>query len=127
MSQKKPRPRLFERLKAGLEEIILYAEGKKELKTFVIEISDAPPPITKDDVIALRNRLQMTELAFARLLNVSLGTVGQWEAGKRKPTGAAARLLQVYAERPDTVESLTAGQDGTPPDAPRPQRARTRT
>jgi len=114
MSKKKPRPRLFERLKTGLEEIILHADGKLDLKSYVIEIPDPPPTISSRDVVALRNRLQVSEVAFASLLNVPVTTLRAWESGKRRPTGAAARLIQVYGARPDVVELVSNGQNGMP-------------
>lgn len=40
MQSKDSRPRLFERVKAGLEEAIAWAEGKKDLEVTVIELPE---------------------------------------------------------------------------------------
>ncbi|HEX3148808.1 MAG TPA: helix-turn-helix domain-containing protein [Gemmataceae bacterium] len=110
MKKKKERSPFFESVKAGLEEILLHAEGKIELKTYVVEIAEPPPPITGEQLLALRARLCMTELAFARIVNVPVSTIRAWESGKRKPTGAAARLIQVYDAQPDVVSVITNGK-----------------
>jgi putative transcriptional regulator len=98
----------------GLEEIILHAEGKIKLKTFVVEAPDPPPAIDKAELVSLRDRLKLTQLSFAYLLNVPLSTVRLWESGKRKPSGAAARLIQVYANRPEIVEFIRHNGNGKP-------------
>ena len=118
MSLTKVRPPFAERIKKGLEEIILHIEGKIELKTTVIEIPDPPPAIDRAGIVSLRDRLKLTPASFARLLNVPASTLRLWEAAKRKPSGASLRLLQVYSERPEVVEhvvraSATPGLNGT--------------
>ncbi len=48
------------------------------------------------DLRALRKRLQLTQVAFAALLGVSVLTVKRWEAGTqamREPTDRLIRLL----------------------------------
>jgi putative transcriptional regulator len=104
MTGKNGRKSLFERVKAGLEEGIRYCRGEVELK--VTELLARPPELEKGDVIALRQRLQMTPQAFARLLNVPVATVKLWETGKRKPSRAALRLMQICVEQPEVPEKL---------------------
>jgi putative transcriptional regulator len=114
MKQKKRRSPFFERIKAGLEEILLHAQGKIKLKTYVVEVADPPPSVDGPEIAVLRDRLKLTQLTFASLLNVPLGTIRLWETGDRKPSGAAARLLQIYSERPEIVEFITNGKNGSP-------------
>lgn len=123
MKNKKVRPPFFERIKSGLEEIILHCEGKIQLKTYAITVPDAPPEFDKSKIVALRDRLKLSQPLVASLINVPVSTVQQWESGRRKPTGAAARLLQVYAERPDVVEFITHAGNGKPAKAKSPARA----
>ena len=40
---------------------------------------------------------------FAALLNVPLATARSWEQGKRKPSGAALRLLDLARQRPQIL------------------------
>ena len=112
MSKTTQRSPFAERVLAGLNEIILHTEGKIKLKTYILEIADPPPAIDKMQVSSLRDRLKMSLPRFARLLNMPEATVRQWESGKRKPSGAAARLLQIYSERPEIADYITHGRNG---------------
>src|SRR5690348_13549538 len=47
------------------------------------------------EIRALREREHVSQPVFARYLNVSKNLVSDWERGKRKPSGAALRLLSV--------------------------------
>jgi putative transcriptional regulator len=40
---------------------------------------------------------------FARLLNVPTVTAASWEKGRRKPSGAALRLLQIARKHPEAL------------------------
>jgi transcriptional regulator with XRE-family HTH domain len=52
---------------------------------------------------ALRARLRLSQSVFARALNVSPETIRAWEQGKRRPDGAALRLLQVAKRHPEAI------------------------
>lgn len=106
---KKQRPPLADRLKKGLEEALLHARGELELRTTVIEIPEPPPAYAPRDVVKLRQELHMSQSILAALLNVSVKTVQSWEQGERKPSQAAARLLQVI-EQPDLFPTFLARQ-----------------
>ena len=54
--------------------------------------------MTPDDIRALRLREQASQAVFARHLNVTTGLVSQWERGKRRPRGAALKLLTLVAK-----------------------------
>jgi putative transcriptional regulator len=98
---KKIRKPLFDRLKAGLEEGISYSQGKLTLKT--VEVPEEPPEIDARTLAALRKQTEMSQAVFARMLNVSTKTVQGWEQGRRKPSHASRRLIQVFSERPDVL------------------------
>jgi hypothetical protein len=48
----------------------------------------------------------MSRGAFAKILNVPLATLRAWEKGRRNPSGAAARLLDMVDQMPDLVEDF---------------------
>ncbi len=97
----KARRPLFERLKAGLEEGIQFAQGKRKLKTTVLP---SPPPVLRAaDIRRLREELELSQFAFARMLNVSIKTLQSWEQGTRRPSKGTLRLLQLFKERPKVV------------------------
>jgi len=101
MSNSSKRASLFARLKAGLEEGIQFAQGELNLRTTVLP--GRPPPLAAQEVVHLRQQLNMSQGVFAKMLNVSPKTVQSWEQGERKPSQAALRLLQILGTRPEVV------------------------
>ena len=51
------------------------------------------PEFDSEAVHELRVKEQVSQAVLARHLGVAVNTVGQWERGERKPTGAAAKML----------------------------------
>ena len=49
-------------------------------------------------VVALRKTLGLTQAELARKLGVDRAAVNQWEAGTRKPSGIAARFMELLEE-----------------------------
>ena len=45
----------------------------------------------------------MTQVEFARRIDVSYETIRNWEQGKRGPTGAARTLLRILDKAPETA------------------------
>ena len=75
-----------------------------------------PPSLTAKDVVvklpprydaariqAIRHGLNVSQKAFADMLNVSLATVRAWEQGLRTPDGAATRLLSIAERHPEII------------------------
>jgi len=61
------------------------------------------PPPTPAEVRALRVRLGLSQVQFARRFGFTLDTLRQYEQGRRTPSGPAATLLRVIAAEPDAV------------------------
>jgi putative transcriptional regulator len=61
--------------------------------------------------------LSMTREEFAALPGRSVRTVQNWEAGRRKPDGAAKSLLRVAAIRPDIVLAAARRESAARPTA----------
>jgi putative transcriptional regulator len=97
---KKDRPPLFERLKASLEDIALYAAGEKQLVETKLMIPEPPKAYSPNDVVAVRSKLGMSQASLAGFMHVSIKTIQGWEQGLRTPSGVASRLLQMI-EEPD--------------------------
>ncbi len=51
----------------------------------------------------VRKRLGLTQIEFARRIDVPHETIRNWEQGKRCPTGAARALLRVLDKAPETA------------------------
>jgi putative transcriptional regulator len=62
------------------------------------------------DVKAIRKKYGLSQSKFAEMLGISLGTLRNWEQGRRKPEGPARILLFVADKHPeailDTVHSV---------------------
>src|SRR3990170_3718924 len=95
------------RIVAGLEEALAYGRGtlpgvrvpRIPLTARTARVRPAPA-YDAARIAALRARLRLSQPVFARALNVSPDTVRAWEQGKRRPDGAALRLLQVAERHP---------------------------
>ncbi len=57
---------------------------------------------------ALRASLELSQAKFAALLSVDLGTLRNWEQGRRDPTGPAKALLRAIRNDPKGVLSALA-------------------
>jgi len=75
---------------------------KKELDSLGIIIPDVQ--VNKDQIQAIRKRMNLSQTVFARLLNVSASSVRQWEQGKRKPTGSTKVLLELLEKSPHLLD-----------------------
>lgn len=60
------------------------------------------------DVKALRERLGISQEAFAGRYGLDVATVRNWEQGRTKPEGPAAALLQLIERDPDKIVELLA-------------------
>ena len=58
--------------------------------------------------ISARQSVSLTQKEFARLLNVSVDSVQDWEQGRRSPRGAARTLLDVARNHPEVLEKLAS-------------------
>ena len=92
----------FQNLVASIKEMGAIRRGEmKPSRVFVVERE-------KIDVKAIRAELELTQREFAVLIGVSLGTVQNWEQGRRSPRGPAHALLKVAAHNPEAVRQALA-------------------
>lgn len=78
----------------GLDEIADWKRGKTALKNVKVDFPRAT------DVSDIRARLGLSQEAFATFLGVSVGTLRNWEQGRREPHGPARALLLIADKRP---------------------------
>jgi len=50
-------------------------------------------PLKPSQIIALRRKLNKTQVEFARLLSADPSTVGRWESGRSQPRRIYIRLI----------------------------------
>jgi len=84
---------------AGLRDAIAYAKGDRSRAR--VTVYNVPQSI---DVKKIREQLGMSQPEFALKFGFSLGTLRQWEQGRRSPEGPARVLLTVISHRPDAVK-----------------------
>jgi putative transcriptional regulator len=82
----------------GMREAVAHAKGEdvKVRETFVRTPAEV-------DVKAIRERLQLSQEAFARQFGFSVGSVRNWEQRCRRPEGPARTLLKVIETDPQAV------------------------
>ena len=83
----------------GIREVKEYKAGKTVLRVRSLKAPSAPKVI--------RQRLKLSQAAFAGLMGVSLRTVQDWEQGRRKPSGPAIALLRIAEQKPDVFMHLS--------------------
>lgn len=55
------------------------------------------------EVRAIREQFGLSQNKFAHLVGISVGTLRNWEQGRRRPEGPARVLLQVAAKHPEAL------------------------
>ena len=65
---------------------------------------------TEEQLLAIsaRKSVNLTQRQFAKLLNVSIDAVQDWEQGRRSPRGAAKTLLMIAQRHPEVLEEIAS-------------------
>ena len=92
----------FDKVRAGLEDAHAYLEGKRD--GFEVHEVEVPEP----DVAAIRGKTGLSQPAFAKSIGVPLGTLKNWEQGRRRPKGPARVLLALIGKRPSIIQDELA-------------------
>ena len=91
---------LFEELIESVRQAGAIMRGEmKPSRVFVSEEIDVP---------ALRARFGLSQPRFAALLGISVGTLRNWEQGRRRPDGPARVLLRIALRDPEVVLAAAA-------------------
>lgn len=93
----------FDKIMAGLEDARAYLDGERD--GFAVHEVDVPEP----DVVAIRGKTGLSQPAFAKSIGVPLGTLKNWEQGRRRPGGPARVLLALIEKRPRIVQVELGG------------------
>lgn len=75
---------------------------KKELDSLGVEVQDTR--MAKEQIRAVRKRMNLSQTMFAKMLNVSPSSVRHWEQGNRRPGGSAAVLLELLEKSPHVLD-----------------------
>jgi putative transcriptional regulator len=87
--------KLFGELVESMKQMSEIVQGKRApSRRFVVNATS---------VKKLRSKLGLSQPKFAALLHVDVGTLRNWEQGRRKPTGPAKALLTAISRDPEHV------------------------
>lgn len=94
--------KLFAELAESIKQMNEIARGERAaFREFHVE-----PLAIKE----LRSNLGLSQPTFAKLLHVDVGTLRNWEQGRREPTGPARALLTAIRRDPTQVlRALASG------------------
>ena len=66
------------------------------------------PKLTPDELVRVRERLNLSRGVFAAYLRTNVRTLENWEQGRARPNAQAALLIHLVRRYPDTVARLAA-------------------
>jgi putative transcriptional regulator len=95
---------LFDELSEGFDTLAKEREGKMTLKTHKVE--QAPLSVEAAELIALREKLRMSQAVFATLFRIKTRTYQNWEQGRGKPNEQAALLFRLVERKPEIINEL---------------------
>ena len=98
---------LFTELMQGVDEMGAQREGKITLRQCEVELP-APVAISAAEIVAIREKMKMSQSVFARRVHVKPSTLRNWERSKSQPNEQAAVLLKLVDQYPDMIDRLAA-------------------
>lgn len=88
-------PKLFAELTKSIKQAGAIARGeRKPSRRF---------EFTPSRIQAVREKTELSQAQFARLLGVSIKTLQNWEQARRAPTGPAKALLRIMEKEPSAA------------------------
>ena len=81
----------------------LTGQAKPTLRTVTRPLPPPVKPLTPSQVRSIRKKLNVSQPVFAAMMNIPIVTAASWERGRRKPTGAPLRLLDIARRHPEVL------------------------
>jgi putative transcriptional regulator len=97
--------KLVDEIAEGFEALARQRQGKRTLRTHAVEVKPAPQ-LRAQELVQLRERLNLSRAVFARYLRTNPRTLENWEQGRARPNAQAALLIRLVECYPDTVARL---------------------
>lgn len=98
---------LFTELMEGFDALADERAGKITLRSHKVTFCELAPLAT-NELLELRQRLNMSRAVFATYLRTNVRTLENWEQGRSKPNAQAVALIRLVQKFPVTVEHLAA-------------------
>jgi len=90
-------------------EVVLRSQDARRLSQDAIAIYRRKHDLlSADQIRSIRERFELTQAEFARLLRLGANTLSRWEAGRNVQTEAMDTLLRLIRDLPGTIEYLRA-------------------
>ncbi|NBQ57439.1 MAG: transcriptional regulator [Opitutaceae bacterium] len=92
-------------LVGSVEAFVHHLRGKQKLtlRTATMPLPSPVKPLTPSQVRSIRKKLNVSQPIFTAMMNIPTVTAVSWERGRRKPTGAALRLLDIARKHPEVL------------------------
>ncbi|ELQ18385.1 helix-turn-helix domain-containing protein [Pseudomonas poae] len=98
---------IFSELVEGFDALAEERQGKVTLRTHKVQLTHLAP-LTAEEVVAVRQQLNLSRAVFAMYLRTNTRTLENWEQGRAKPNAQAVTLIRLVARFPETVAQLAA-------------------
>ena len=94
--------RAFNKIMEGVGEARAYLEGTTDKRRYRVHVPE------RVNVRRIRQRLGLSQEAFAQTYGFALSAVRDWEQGRRRPERSARILLKIVEKEPDAVTRALA-------------------
>ncbi|MGE8191156.1 helix-turn-helix domain-containing protein [Pseudomonas sp. NPDC086278] len=96
---------IFSELVEGFEALAEERQGKVTLRTHKVKLAKLAP-ITAEEVVGIRQQLNLSRPVFAMYLRTNTRTLENWEQGRARPNAQATTLIRLVERFPQTVQQL---------------------
>lgn len=96
---------------AQVDRLKFDATTEEDIRRYQIEDGEDPDQPLDSFVLVtpaarVREKLGLTQVAFAKAIGVPVATIRNWEQGRVNPEPAAQSLLRILDQRPDVLAVL---------------------
>ncbi|MGE8047981.1 DNA-binding transcriptional regulator [Pseudomonas sp.] len=98
---------LFTELTEGFDALAEDRQGKKTLRSHKVSFTELAP-LAPNELLELRQRLNMSRALFANYLRTNARTLENWEQGRSRPNAQAVALIRLVQNYPETVNHLAS-------------------
>lgn len=98
----KKKIKIFSELRQSLQGAVNFEQGDAA-GLRVTELPPPPKPLTPHQIRAIRKSFNVSQVVFARIINVSPNAVESWEQGVRHPREATLKLLTIAHKHPEVL------------------------
>lgn len=97
---------IFTELTEGFGALAGERAGKLTLRSH--KVSFAELALAPNELVELRQRLNMSRAVFAAYLRTNVRTLENWEQGRSQPNAQAIALIRLVQKYPQTVDHLAS-------------------